>query len=152
MTDILCIIHRSDDTGFTAAQDVHVNGKAYPIAYNVPVTLAPEAIEVLKTSGAVIEILPAGGEEAASPGDPASADAAAAGDPGGDSSGGAAFDAEAIIVGNIADIDTRLGTLTPEQLAAVEAAEIDREKPRKGVMELIAKAREATTAEAPKED
>ena len=146
MSDLIpCIIRATDDTGHAAASPVHVNGKNYPIAYNKRLELPAEAIQAVRDSSLFIELLPVEGEEPTSPGVPAGADAAAAGDPGGDAGGGAAFDPEQVIVGNIPDIEQSLATLTPVQLALVEAAEINREKPRKGVIELIAKARSANT-------
>lgn len=60
-------------------------------------------------------------------------------------SGAPAFDAEAVINGTVAEVAERLAGLTPEQLAAVKAAEEDREQSRKGVLEAIAK----LTAEPP---
>lgn len=44
-----------------------------------------------------------------------------------------AFDADAVIAGNVDDVVGRLGELTDAQLALVMDAEIDREKPRVGV-------------------
>lgn len=48
-----------------------------------------------------------------------------------------AFDADGVIEGTVEDVEKRLGSLTPEQLASVKEAEIDREKPRKGVLDAI---------------
>lgn len=44
-----------------------------------------------------------------------------------------AFDADAVIEGNVDTVAARLAGLTDEQLALVKAAEVDREVPRKGV-------------------
>lgn len=57
-----------------------------------------------------------------------------------------AFDADSQIEGNIDDVVARLTGHSPEQLTAVEKAENDREKPRKGVLDAIAKAKAAHTA------
>lgn len=140
------IIHVDDPTGRAAAQPVFLNGKATPIQINTAFDVPDDVLLVLQDSTLKVELLPAEGVET-SPG-PAAADAGAASGPGGDTGGAAAFDAEAVIVGKIADIEASLGTLTAAQLAAVRAAEIDREKPRKGVLELLDKA-EVALAETP---
>ncbi len=57
------------------------------------------------------------------------------GDPGADPS--PAFDADAVIDGNVATVTARLADLTGEQLALVKAAEVDREVPRSGVKKAI---------------
>lgn len=48
-----------------------------------------------------------------------------------------AFDADAVIDGNVATVTARLADLTGEQLALVKAAEVDREVPRSGVKKAI---------------
>ena len=66
---------------------------------------------------------------------------------GGDDSGGASgggapaadsFDADAIVQGTVDEVKAKLAELTPEQRAAVVAAEQDREVPRKGVLDALA--------------
>lgn len=54
------------------------------------------------------------------------------------------FDPEAVIIGTVAEVTAKLAGLTPEQLALVQAAETDRESPRKGVTKAIADAIAAT--------
>lgn len=49
------------------------------------------------------------------------------------------FDADAIIAGTIKEVEARLADLTPVQLQRVREAEIDREKPRAGVMTTLDK-------------
>ncbi|MFL6728055.1 MAG: hypothetical protein ACJ8FS_16305 [Sphingomicrobium sp.] len=44
---------------------------------------------------------------------------------------------DALVAGTVADITAGLGTKTDEELAALRAAEVDREKPRKGVLSAI---------------
>lgn len=61
-------------------------------------------------------------------------------------SGAPAFDAEAIITGTVPEVTERLASLSPEQLAAVLAAEEDREVARKGVIEAITKLTSEPTA------
>lgn len=51
--------------------------------------------------------------------------------------GDGGFDPEALIAKNAPDVIAALPGLTAEQLDALKAAEIDREKPRKGVLEAI---------------
>lgn len=48
-----------------------------------------------------------------------------------------AFDADAVIDGNVNRVTSRLGALTDEQLALVQKAEADREVPRSGVTKAI---------------
>lgn len=136
---IRCIIVDPQATTLTAVQSVHVNGQSFPIKLNTPFTIEEAGYDALLASTYDVRILPA---EDASPGEPG-ADGAAAEGPGGDDGGGDGFDPEAVIVGSIKDIEPRLAALTSAQLALVEAAEADREVPRKGIAELIAKAREA---------
>ncbi|MEO1169925.1 MAG: hypothetical protein AAFW97_14565 [Pseudomonadota bacterium] len=51
-------------------------------------------------------------------------------------------EADAIIDGTVAEVAERIAGLTAEERARVRAAEEDREKPRKGVMEALDKAEE----------
>lgn len=44
---------------------------------------------------------------------------------------------DALVAGNVAEVTADLGTKTDEQLAAIRAAETDREKPRAGVLNAI---------------
>lgn len=57
-----------------------------------------------------------------------------AADPGEKSNG---FDPEQVIAGNVDAVAEQLAELTPEQLDKVQAAEVDREKPRSGVLKAI---------------
>ena len=47
------------------------------------------------------------------------------------------FDADAVIDGNVETVTGRLSSLTDAELTAVQAAEVDREKPRSGVTKAI---------------
>lgn len=49
------------------------------------------------------------------------------------------FDADAVIAGTIDEVKARLADLTPVQLQRVREAEVDREKPRSGLMSVIDK-------------
>lgn len=49
------------------------------------------------------------------------------------------FDADAVISGTIDEVKARLADLTPVQLQRVREAEVDREKPRSGLMSVIDK-------------
>lgn len=61
-----------------------------------------------------------------------------AGTAGGEGPGTAGFDADAFIGRNVSDIsDDELANLTNEQRAAVRAAEEDREKPRRGLLDRL---------------
>lgn len=80
---------------------------------------------------------------------PASGESDGAASPDGGAADGSAdstsdFDPEAVITGTVAEVTAKLAGLTPEQLAAVQAAETDREQPRKGVTKAIADAIAAT--------
>lgn len=46
-------------------------------------------------------------------------------------------DDDALVAGTVAEVTANLGTQTDEQLTAMRAAEVDREKPRKGVLDAI---------------
>jgi hypothetical protein len=59
-----------------------------------------------------------------------------------------AFDADAIIAGNLQAASERLDGLTLDQLEQVKAAEVDREVPRKGMIDAIDKAIAAATPTA----
>lgn len=117
-----------------APAKVTVNGHQFTIQPNVKVLAATPIFVALDNSGFVIERLP----DPASPPAPGAEDGD---DTGGASGGGAAgadtFDADAVIAGTVDDVVTKLAGLSPEHLAAVKAAETDREKPRKGVTDAI---------------
>lgn len=128
---------------------VSVNGHTIKVPRATP-TRMPEPFKVaLETGGYSLTALPEITDELAI--DPLGEEdqSAGAGDPGetGSQIPGTTFDAEAIITGTVAQVTSRLDGLTPEQLAAVKAAESDREKARVGVLEAIAK----LTAEPPAE-
>lgn len=44
---------------------------------------------------------------------------------------------DALVAGTVAEVTANLGAQTDEQLTAMRAAEVDREKPRKGVLDAI---------------
>lgn len=138
------IVHVEDTTGREAVRPAFINGKKIEYPINTPFEASKELVAVLKDSTMTFEELPEGGSE---PADPAG-DEGAAVDHGG--AGGATptddFDPEAIISGTVGEVAAALEGLTPEQLDAVEAAEKDREVPRKGVAEAIADARDAAKA------
>ena len=117
-----------------APAKVTVNGHPFTIRPNVKVLAATPIFVALDNSGFAIERLP----DPASPPAPVVEDGD---DTGGASGGGAAgadtFDADAVIAGNVDEVVTRLAGLSPDQLAAVKAAEVDREKPRKGVTDAV---------------
>jgi hypothetical protein len=46
-------------------------------------------------------------------------------------------DDDALVAGTVADVTANLGAKTDEELTALRAAEVDREKPRKGVISAI---------------
>lgn len=131
-------------TPLEAVRPININGRAYRYAYGKPVILPDAAIMVAREAGLTVTLSPASDLPAGN-GDVAAEDGA----PGGDNLGGSdtdpTFDAEAIIAATIPEVEKSLAGLTLEQLAAVEAAEIDRELPRVGVREAIARARSAFT-------
>lgn len=129
-----CMLPR-EDAAMAALQPVTLNGRKYPLAFNTPLSLPENVVDVLRASGLDVLILPD------SPAGPAgSGDAAAGTQPGGESGGSDSFDVEAIIAGTVSEVKERLAGLTPEQLELVRAAETDREVPRKGVAQAIADA------------
>ncbi|OHC95556.1 MAG: hypothetical protein A2792_03435 [Sphingomonadales bacterium RIFCSPHIGHO2_01_FULL_65_20] len=137
-------------TGADAAIPVTVNGITMKVQRATP-TRMPEPFKIaLEDGGYSISALPEIKDEMAI--DPLgeeglSAGAGEDGETGSQLSGTTSFDAEAVINGTIPEVTARLEGLTPEQLAAVLAAETDREQSRKGVLEAIAK----LTAEPPAE-
>jgi hypothetical protein len=145
---VRCIIRVADPLGTAAIRPVFVNGVPTRIAYNTPIDVPAEVYEALANSDLKIERLPDGED---SPPAQAVEDEAGAGGPGGASGAGEpapdepdasleGFDANEVIVGTIAEVEQRLAALTPAQLGAVKAAERARDKPRKGIIELIDKA------------
>lgn len=140
MADVRCIIRVDDPLGSAARHPVWINGQMVAIDYNRPISIPEPAFEVLAHSSLAVERLP-DSEETLSPGPTAGAGAVAAGGPGGTAGGGDVFDPEAVIQGTVAAVEKRLAGLTDAQLLAVEDAEQDREIARKGVLELITKAR-----------
>lgn len=136
--------------GADAAIPVTVNGITMKVQRATP-TRMPEPFKIaLEDGGYSISALPEIKDEMAI--DPLgeeglSAGAGEDGETGSQPSGTTTFDAEAVINGTIPEVTARLEGLTPEQLAAVLAAENDREQARKGILEAIAK----LTAEPPAE-
>lgn len=117
----------------TPAQVV-VNGHKFTIQPNIEIRAAAPIFEVLENSGYAVDRLP----DPASPAAPADGGDGTGGASGGGAAGAGTFDAEAIITGKVEDVAAKLNGLTPDQLAAVKAAETDREQPRKGVLDAIA--------------
>lgn len=128
------IVHVEDTTGREATRPAFINGKAIEYPINQPFDASDELIAVLEASTLTVERLPDGGSL---PADPADADEGAASHGGAGGAKPVGFDADAIIAGNVAQVTARLEGLTLEQLQAVQAAEIDREVPRKGVSKAI---------------
>lgn len=117
---------------------LHLDGFAYKFRPNIEYVVAAPIFEALDNSGFAVTRLP---DPAIDPVSPAAL-VAEGGDGGGEGSGGAGpatdiFDADAVIKGNLDEVKARLSGLGPDQLAAVVAAEKDREQPRKGVIEAI---------------
>lgn len=113
-----------------------VNGIPFSVPRNTPTRLPMAIVDAIENAGFPIsysETDPAPAIE----GDGAAADGGAVSDDGAPETD--PFDPEPFILGNVDDVIDRLAELTPEQLAAVAAAETDREKPRKGVLEVIDK-------------
>jgi hypothetical protein len=147
MTNRTCTILRPAGTGpLEAVRPISINGKAYPYEYGKPLELPEDVIEVAREAGlevAIHEDSPVGSGSA----DESDA-AAGSGAPGGENPGGSdTFDADAIITGTVPEVEERLEGLTLEQLELVAKAEIDREQPRVGVREAIARAKSAFTGE-----
>lgn len=147
----LCTINLPPKAGAgEAAPPIFINGKRFPYAYGVPVDLPDEAIEVARGAGMALTIHDQDTHSPASD-DAGNGDAAAGDEPGGEAGGGDTpdgepFDPEAIIKGTVGDVAARLVNLTRDQLDAVKAAEDDREQPRTGVADAIAKALKAFDA------
>lgn len=137
-------------SGANATIPVTINGITMKVQRATP-TRMPEPFKIaLEDGGYKLSALPEIQDEMAI--DPLgeeglSAGAGEHGETGSQPSGTTPFDAEAIIDGTVEEVTARLDGLTAEQLAAVEAAETDREKARKGVLDAIAK----LTAEPPAE-
>lgn len=158
MSTLLCTISRSALVSASEAKPpLIVNGTTYPYEFGVPVELPAAVVEVARGAGLIVEILrdaleSADADAAEEPISPAAesgnGDAAGGDAPGGNPAGSETFDPEAVIKGTVADVTARLAGLTPDQLRAVEAAEIDREQPRKGVADAIAAALNLTQAPA----
>ena len=117
---------------------LNINGQGFPLAFNTPVDLPRHAYEALMAStyGPVTSIVSPPDPDPAQVGD---GDGAAV-DAGGGNGGTDTFDAEAIIDGTVPQVVAKLADLTADQLAAVQAAETDREKARAGVLDAITSA------------
>lgn len=132
-------------SGADAAVPVAVNGHTIKVPRATPTRMPEPFKDALLNGGYRISALPEIKE------DEAEAEMAIDGLGEGDQSAGAGgagengslpsgtFDPEAIIDGTVEEVAARLEGLTPEQLAAVKAAESDREKARKGVLDAIDK-------------
>lgn len=161
--------------GATTQPRPSVEGIEAIIPYNTPVTLPQPYYDVVVGAGYTVELIAtAGDEDAADDAEqedtgtkvegeagPAAEEApdetlgggsaaSAGGSEEGSGSAGTdptpAFDADAVITGNVEDVVARLGDLTDAQLALVKDAEIDREKPRVGVTGAIDEAIAARAA------
>lgn len=134
-------------SGADAAVPVSVNGHTIKVPRATPTRMPEPFKDALLTGGYTISALKditdevdAAAQEMAIDGlgeGDQSAGAGGAGENGSLPSG--TFNAEAIIDGTVDEVAARLEGLTPEQLAAVKAAESDREKARKGVLDAIDK-------------
>lgn len=127
-------------SGADAAIPVCVNGHIIKVPRATPTRMPEPFKDALENGGYRLTALPEIADELAT--DPlgeegASAGAGGAGENGSLPSG--TFNAEAIIDGTVEQVAARLEGLSPEQLAAVKAAENDREKARKGVLDAIDK-------------
>lgn len=155
----ITVLHACDPANTPVT--LHVNGKSVTILNNCETSIPALFADAVRNCSFDIQILgeieiilgeadEAAADEPVAPTDdgapaPDSGTSAAAGD-GGTDPGGATFDAEAIIVGNVATVAGRLEGLTTEQLEAVKAAELDREQPRAGVSAAIEAAIKAKVA------
>ena len=148
----ITVLHACDPANTPVT--LHVNGKSVTIPNNCETSIPALFADAVRNCSFDIHILGETDEVAAdepvAPTDdgapaPDSGTSAAAGD-GGTDPGGATFDAEAIIVGNVATVAGRLEGLTTEQLEVVKAAELDREQPRAGVSAAIEAAIKAQAA------
>ena len=130
---------------------LHVNGKSALIPNNTETAIPALFHDAALNCGYPIQILgesdDAAEDEAAPTLEPAApVGGEGDGDPGGDGGtdpAGATFDPEAVILGTVAEVAAKLKGLTAEQLTAVAAAELDREKPREGVKAAIEAASKA---------
>lgn len=143
----LYIVTRPEMNSGDAKPPLMVNGIAIPYEFDTPIELDAAALALLRAAdGLTVTEAPADEPEA----EPVSQSPATGGGDGtaspdgGVADGGAAFDPEQVILGTVAEVTAKLAGLTPEQLEAVQTAEIDREKPRVGVTKAIADAMAAT--------
>lgn len=156
----LYIVTRPALNAADAKPPLSINGIAIPYRFDHPCELDEGAAAALRdTFGfTVTPVDDASADEPEPQGEPdgvpdpettspASGDGdGAASSDGGATDGGAdtGFDPEQVIEGTVAEVTAKLAALTPEQLEAVRAAEIDREKPRVGVTKAIDDAIAAT--------
>lgn len=129
---------RSNLAGAMAPVTLHVNGDECVLPNGEEVEVEPHFAEAARNSGYDVTIFDdEQGEEQGAP------NGAAVGEAGGPSLTDGQFDAAAIVAGNVADAVKALAGLTAEQLDAVEAAEKASDKPRQGVLNAIAEAKQA---------
>lgn len=116
-----------------------------PGKHNLAEAIAKELIDgghAVTVDGDNTNTAPAGNKGKA-PSKPATTDPAGGhGGAGGSGEGGSQFDAAAFLEATIPDIASKLPGLSAEQLDALAAAEQEREKPRVGVIEAIAEAKQ----------
>ncbi len=134
---------RANTSGADTPVRLTVNGKSITLPHGEEVSVPDEFAEAALNSGYDVTIV----SRPSSGGQPADdSDGVVAGEGGGTSlsggpeNGDPAFNAEAVIVGNVDTVVASLSGLTVEQLEAVRAAETDREKPRTGVLNAIEEA------------
>lgn len=152
---ILCRLTPKATGGLPSKIPLIVNGKLHDYTYGRAALLPEAAIELARASNALnVELLDTEKPvlepiSTNPPADDVGERGAAAGDlPGGEAGGGDSdFDAEAIIKGTVKDVEERIANLTLAELAAVEAAETDREQSRVGVLAAIIHARKAFEGE-----
>ncbi|SKB32385.1 hypothetical protein [Sphingopyxis flava] len=130
--------------GTTTVPKPAVEGDQVVIPYNTPVTLPRSYFDVVRGAGFDATLLSDGDEPSEAPEAPAEtlgggsdASAGGSGNEPGSGNSAPAFDADAVIAGNVGDVVARLAALSDAELAAVKAAEIDREKPRSSVTKAI---------------
>lgn len=146
---LLCVITPVSGSKLASRPPLIVNGVNHPYQFGEPVMLSENVIAIARACDSIVlSVIDAQPEPDSPASEPAgSGDAAASEVPGGDAGGGDSFDPELIITGTVGEVEERLANLTLAQLAAVEAAETDREVPRVGVANAIAQARKAFAAE-----
>lgn len=146
ITMVRCIIRQHEHaTRLEHKPRIEINGQTIDYQFDVAQTIPQAVADVARDAGLVVTILP-DEDETSLPIIEGDDDAAVSEAPGGDAGGGASpdeFDAGAIIAGTVDEVAERLTGLTLEQLDKVAAAEAERDQPRSGVIQSVAKARKA---------